>query len=148
MIQEKFIRNLQLLGGWVPKSRFPIRIIVFDELELIIFVSQSLTLLTASLVYFCYWGWWWSITHVSSTPNFPGFNKVFQGQGLYEVIQISWGTKWIEYFYVSLNLFSATSHSHTGYDSSVTEMSLPCMLSAIYILHGKYLALINSHLKL
>ena len=34
-----------------PKSRFPIRIIVFDELELIIFVSQGLTLSTASLVY-------------------------------------------------------------------------------------------------
>ena len=35
-----------------PKSRFPIRIIVFDELELIIFVSQGLTLSTASLVFF------------------------------------------------------------------------------------------------
>ena len=35
-----------------PKSRFPIRIIVFDELELIIFVSQGLTLSTASLVRF------------------------------------------------------------------------------------------------
>ena len=35
-----------------PKSRFPIQIIVFDELELIIFVSQGLTLLTASLVNF------------------------------------------------------------------------------------------------
>ena len=33
-----------------PKSRFPIRIIVFDELELIIFVSQGLTLSTAILV--------------------------------------------------------------------------------------------------
>ena len=33
-----------------PKSRFPIQIIVFDELELIIIVSQGLTLLTASLV--------------------------------------------------------------------------------------------------
>ena len=33
-----------------PKSRFPIPIIVFDELELIIFVSQGLTLSTASLV--------------------------------------------------------------------------------------------------
>ena len=33
-----------------PKSRFPIRIIVFDELKLIIFVSQGLTLSTASLV--------------------------------------------------------------------------------------------------
>ena len=33
-----------------PKSRFQIRIIVFDELELIIFVSQGLTLSTASLV--------------------------------------------------------------------------------------------------
>ena len=33
-----------------PKSRFSIRIIVFNELELIIFVSQGLTLLTASLV--------------------------------------------------------------------------------------------------
>ena len=35
-----------------PKSRFCIRIIVFDELELIIFVSQGLTLSTASLVLF------------------------------------------------------------------------------------------------
>ena len=33
-----------------PKSRFPIRIIVFDKLELIVFVSQGLTLSTASLV--------------------------------------------------------------------------------------------------
>ena len=33
-----------------PKSRFPIRIIVFDKLELIIFESQDLTLSTASLV--------------------------------------------------------------------------------------------------
>ena len=33
-----------------PKSRFQIQIIVFDELELIIFVSQGLTLSTASLV--------------------------------------------------------------------------------------------------
>ena len=33
-----------------PKSRFPIWIIVFDELEFIIFVSQGLTLSTASLV--------------------------------------------------------------------------------------------------
>ena len=38
-----------------PKFRFPIRIIVFDELELIIFVSQGLTLSTASLVF--YWNW-------------------------------------------------------------------------------------------
>ena len=37
-----------------PKSRFPIRIIVFDELDLIIFVSQGLTLSTASLVYFLF----------------------------------------------------------------------------------------------
>ena len=35
-----------------PKSRFPIGIIVFDELELVIFVSQGLTLSTASLVNF------------------------------------------------------------------------------------------------
>ena len=33
-----------------PKSRFPIWIIVFDELKLILFVSQGLTLSTASLV--------------------------------------------------------------------------------------------------
>ena len=33
-----------------PKSRFSIQIIVFDKLELIIFVSQGLTLSTASLV--------------------------------------------------------------------------------------------------
>ena len=33
-----------------PKSRFPIRIIEFDKLELIIYVSQGLTLSTASLV--------------------------------------------------------------------------------------------------
>ena len=33
-----------------PKSRFPIRFIVFDKLKLIIFVSQGLTLSTASLV--------------------------------------------------------------------------------------------------
>ena len=32
------------------KSRFPIQIIVFDELELFIIVSQGLTLSTASLV--------------------------------------------------------------------------------------------------
>ena len=59
MIQEKVIKNLLLLGVEVAKfrvsmrclkSRFPIRIIVLDELELIIFVSQGLTLSTASLV--------------------------------------------------------------------------------------------------
>ena len=60
MIQEKVIKNLLLLGVGVaklfrvsmrfPKSRFPTQIIVFDELELIIFVSQGLTLSTASLV--------------------------------------------------------------------------------------------------
>ena len=54
MIQEKVIKNLLLLGVGVakyfrvsmgcPMSRFPIRIIVFNELELIIFVSQGLTL--------------------------------------------------------------------------------------------------------
>ena len=33
-----------------PKSRYPILIIVFDELEIIVFVSQGLTLSTASLV--------------------------------------------------------------------------------------------------
>ena len=33
-----------------PKSRFQIRIIVFDELKLKIFLNQGLTLLTASLV--------------------------------------------------------------------------------------------------
>ena len=41
-----------------PKSRFPILIIVFDELELIIFVSQGLTLSTASLVSICCQGLW------------------------------------------------------------------------------------------
>ena len=69
-------------------------------------------------------------------------------QGLYQDLQSSWGTKRIQYYYVSLNLFSSTSHSHTGHDISVTEMSRPCMFSAIYILHGKYLALTNFHLKL
>ena len=34
-----------------PKFRFPIQIIVFDKLELIILVSQGLTLSTASLVF-------------------------------------------------------------------------------------------------
>ena len=61
MIQEKVIKNLLLLGvgeaKWFrvsmrcPKSRFLIWTIVFDELELIIFVSQGLTLSTASLVF-------------------------------------------------------------------------------------------------
>ncbi len=63
-IQEKVIKNLKLLGAGVakyfrvsmtcPKSRFQIGIIVFDELELIIFVSQGLTLSTASLVFVLY----------------------------------------------------------------------------------------------
>ena len=59
MFQEKVIKNLKLLGAVgvakyfrvlmrCPKSRFQIQIIVFDELELILFVSQGLT---ASLVY-------------------------------------------------------------------------------------------------
>merc|ERR1712110_759501 len=66
MIQDKFIKNLLFLGVGVakqfrvsmrcPKSRFPILIIVFDELELIIFVSQGLTLSTASLV--CIYFFW------------------------------------------------------------------------------------------
>ena len=60
MFQEKVIKNLLLLAVGVakwfrvsmrcPKSRFPIQIIVFDKLGLIIFVSQGLTLSTASLV--------------------------------------------------------------------------------------------------
>ena len=51
-----------------PKSRFPIQIIVFDELELIIFVSQGLTLSTASLV--------WSFAH--SAAVFDIWSTVFQ----------------------------------------------------------------------
>ena len=61
IIKEKVIKNLLLLEVgvakqfWVsmrcPKSGFPIRIIVFDELELIIFVSKGLTLSTARLVF-------------------------------------------------------------------------------------------------
>ena len=59
MIQEKVIKILQLIVGVAkycsvsmrcPKFRFPIWVIVFDELELITFVSQGLTLSTASLV--------------------------------------------------------------------------------------------------
>ena len=60
MIQEKVIKILLLSGVGIakyfrvsmrcPKSRFPIQIIVFDKLEIIIFVSQGLTLSTASLV--------------------------------------------------------------------------------------------------
>ena len=60
MFQKKVIKNLLLLAVGVakefrvsmrcPKSRFPIRIIVFDEPKLIIFVSQTLS--TASLVFF------------------------------------------------------------------------------------------------
>ena len=45
------MQNLQLLEEGVAKSRFPIRIILFGELELIIFVSQGLTLSAASLVF-------------------------------------------------------------------------------------------------
>ena len=62
MIKEKVIKNLLLLAVGVakesrvsmkcPKSRFPIQIIEFGEPELIIFVSQGLTLSTASLVGF------------------------------------------------------------------------------------------------
>ena len=62
MIQEKVIKILLLLGVGVakycrvsmrcPKFRFPIQIIVFDEPKLIIFVSQGLTLSTASLVFY------------------------------------------------------------------------------------------------
>ena len=55
MIQEKFIKDLQQGVNEIPKSRFPIRVIIFDELELINFVSQGLTLLTASLVWIVKW---------------------------------------------------------------------------------------------
>ena len=66
MIQDKAIKILQLTVGVAkycvcvcvtrvsmrcPKFRFPIGVIVFDELELISVVSQGLTLSTASLVY-------------------------------------------------------------------------------------------------
>ena len=51
MIQEKFIKDLQLrVSMKFPKSRFPIRVIIFDKLELINFVSHGLTQSTASLV--------------------------------------------------------------------------------------------------
>ena len=69
-------------------------------------------------------------------------------QGLYRDVKTSSNTKRIEYYDVSLNQFSAASQSHRCHDSSVTETSLPCMLSAIYILHDQYLALIESHPKL
>ena len=36
----------------------------------------------------------------------------------------------------------------TEQHSSITEMSLPCIMSAMYILHSQYLALIHSNLKL
>ena len=75
-------------------------------------------------------------------------SEQFLAQGLYKDKQSTLGTKQIEHYSVSLNLFSAASHSHTCHESSVIKMSLPCMLSGTYILHGKYLALINSHLKL
>ena len=61
MIKEKVIKILQLIVGVAKfcrvsmrchKFRFPIGVIVFDELELISFVSQGLTLSTASLVSF------------------------------------------------------------------------------------------------
>ena len=48
MIQKKIIKIL--LSMRCTKLRFPIGVIVFDELELISFVSQGLTLSTASLV--------------------------------------------------------------------------------------------------
>ena len=59
MIKEKGIKILQLIVRVAKfcrvsmrclEFRFPIGVIVFDELELISFVSQGLTLLTASLV--------------------------------------------------------------------------------------------------
>ena len=59
MIQEKVIKILQLIVGVAkycsvsmrcPKFKFLIWVIVFDELELISFVSQVLTLSTVSLV--------------------------------------------------------------------------------------------------
>ena len=59
MIQKKIIKILQLIVGVAKycrvsmrctKFRFPIGVIVFDELELISIVSQGLTLSTASLV--------------------------------------------------------------------------------------------------
>ena len=59
MIQKKIIKILQLIVGVAKycrvsmrctKFRFPIGVIVFDELELISSVSQGLTLSTASLV--------------------------------------------------------------------------------------------------
>ena len=61
MFQKKVIKNLLLLAVGVakefrvsmrcPKSRFPIWIIVFDKLKLIIFVSQGLTLSTATWIF-------------------------------------------------------------------------------------------------
>ena len=68
-----------------------------------------------------------------------------------EIKKEGWGstvTDWIEYYYVSLNWFSATSHSHRGHGSSLTETSLPSLQTYKYIMHGHYLALINSHMKL
>ena len=51
-----------------PKFRFQIWIIVFDELELIIFVSQGLTLSTASLVFLQ--------QTVCCDPGFPSFDCI------------------------------------------------------------------------
>ena len=48
--QQKKLFEVGVAYKRCPKSKFSIWIIVFDELELIIFVSQGLTLSTASLV--------------------------------------------------------------------------------------------------
>ena len=61
MIQKKIIKILQLIVGVAKycrvsmrctKFRFPIGVIVIDQLELVSFLSKGLTLSTASLVVF------------------------------------------------------------------------------------------------
>ena len=86
--------------------------------------------------------------HTTPLSSYQWFPKVSLHQGLYRDVKTSSNSKRIEYYDVSLNQLSTASHSHTCHDSSVTETSLPYMLSAIYILHGRYLALFNSHPKL
>ena len=91
MIQDKAIKILQLTVGVAkycvcvcvtrvsmrcPKFRFPIGVIVFDELELISFVSQGLTLSTASLVK--YENHDLAITRSSSSLSDPGLREAFK----------------------------------------------------------------------
>ena len=138
MIQEKVFNNLQLLGMRCPQFRFPIWIIIFDELELILYVSQGLTLSTASLVFiklYLMFGRRSMSIAVNLHPTNSCSLEILREKGRQEgkhrplhlfsvlrdpIFQIS---GWISRLTVNVHIFSSVSWWISHQDSIITECS-------------------------